>query len=131
MPFRNFLVTNLALYGNCFTFNTNYNLERDNLAGRRESSLTGPSFGLNLNIALDRNNYVDQTKHVSYWWWWAILSIFKTLISAIFTGYIFEYPGRCTNSDSWYKGTATSSWVRNGHHSRYLHHDCNNWGKNL
>ena len=48
----------MALYGNCFIFNTDYNAERDILAGLRVSSLTGPSFGLNLIITLDQTNYM-------------------------------------------------------------------------
>ena len=55
---RNFKPINVALYGNCFVFNTNYNLERDRLGGRRVSSLTGPSFGLNLIVKLDQINYM-------------------------------------------------------------------------
>ena len=59
----------MAEYGNCFIFNTNYNLESDPVAGRRVSSLTGPSFGLNLIITLDQKNYMrgEITKQVSAW----------------------------------------------------------------
>ena len=57
-PFRNFFVLNMALYGNCFIFNTRYNEENDWFAGKRVSSLTGPSFGLNLIVDLDQVNYL-------------------------------------------------------------------------
>ena len=66
---RNFKPINVALYGNCFVFNTNYNIERDRLGGRRVSSLTGPSFGLNLIVKLDQINYMKGgiTKQVEYY----------------------------------------------------------------
>ena len=48
----------MALYGNCFVFNTKYNMDLDALAGKRVSSLTGPSFGLNLIVTLDQTNYM-------------------------------------------------------------------------
>ena len=66
---RNFKPINVALYGNCFVFNTNYNIERDRLGGRRVSSLTGPSFGLNLIVKLDQINYMKGgiTKQVKYY----------------------------------------------------------------
>jgi hypothetical protein len=56
--FRKFFVINMALYGNCFIFNTKYNLENDWFAGERVSSLTGPSFGLNVIVDLDQTNYL-------------------------------------------------------------------------
>ena len=66
---RNFKPINVALYGNCFVFNTNYNEGRDRLGGRRVSSLTGPSFGLNLIVKLDQINYMKGgiTKQVEFY----------------------------------------------------------------
>ena len=57
----------VALFGNCFTFNSEYNENKDEAAGKRVSSLTGPSFGLNLIVELDLFNYLkgNITKHVS------------------------------------------------------------------
>ena len=65
--YRNFLNFSVALFGNCFTFNTEYNENKDEAAGKRVSSLTGPSFGLNLVVELDIFNYLkgNITKHVS------------------------------------------------------------------
>ena len=65
--FRNFLNFSVALFGSCFTFNTEYNEMKDEAAGKRVSSLTGPSFGLNLVLELDLFNYLkgNITKHVS------------------------------------------------------------------
>ena len=59
---------NTAQYGNCFTFNTKYNARNDRFAGRRVSSLTGPSFGLNLIVTLDQKNYMRGgiTKQVGF-----------------------------------------------------------------
>ena len=64
---RNFLNFSVALFGSCFTFNTEYNQKKDEAAGKRVSSLTGPSFGLNLVLELDLFNYLkgNITKHVS------------------------------------------------------------------
>lgn len=56
--YRYFYTRNVALYGNCFIFNAEYNADKDSLAGSRTSSLTGPSFGLNLIITLDQLNYM-------------------------------------------------------------------------
>lgn len=55
----------VALFGSCFTFNTEYNEKKDEAAGKRVSSLTGPSFGLNLILELDLFNYLkgNITKH--------------------------------------------------------------------
>ena len=65
--YRNFLNFSVALFGSCFTFNTEYNEKKDEAAGKRVSSLTGPSFGLNLILELDLFNYLkgNITKHVS------------------------------------------------------------------
>ena len=60
---------NSAQYGNCFIFNSKYNLEDDTLYRRdddqytktdssRVSTLTGPSFGLNLIVGLDQIDYM-------------------------------------------------------------------------
>ena len=60
---------NVAQYGNCFIFNSKYNLEDDTLYRRDEnqyteteksrlSTLTGPSFGLNLIVGLDQIDYM-------------------------------------------------------------------------
>ena len=60
---------NVAQYGNCYVFNSKYNHEDDTLfkfkdtkyistGKRRLSSLTGPSFGLNLIVALDQIDYM-------------------------------------------------------------------------
>ena len=60
---------NVAQYGNCYSFNSKYNLKDDILyhiedkkyvdtGQRRLSSLTGPSFGLNLIVALDQIDYM-------------------------------------------------------------------------
>ena len=64
---RSFLNFSVALFGNCFTFNTKHNENKDKAAGKRVSSLTGPSFGLNLILELDLFNYLkgNITKHVS------------------------------------------------------------------
>ena len=51
------MTSNLANYGNCFTFNS-YNNEADDLGGLRVSSLTGPSFGLSIVLNLDQLNYM-------------------------------------------------------------------------
>ena len=74
---RNFLVTNVAQHGNCFIFNSEYNLQDTimyvegdegyyDTGKRRISTLTGPSFGLNLIINLDQINYMkgEITKQV-------------------------------------------------------------------
>ena len=66
---RNFMEINVAQYGNCYSFNSKYNLEDDTLykiedkmytdsGKRRLSSLTGPSFGLNLIVSLDQIDYM-------------------------------------------------------------------------
>ena len=73
------MVTNTAQQGNCFIFNSEYNFEdkmmyEETEAGyydtgkRRLSTLTGPSFGLNLILALDQQNYMqgEITKQVCY-----------------------------------------------------------------
>ena len=70
---------NVAQYGNCFIFNTKYNLDDDTLyrfedakyketGNQRRSSLTGPSFGLNLIVALDQIDYMKGgiTKQVKF-----------------------------------------------------------------
>ena len=60
---------NVAQYGNCYSFNSKYNLQDDTLykvednkhtdsGKRRLSSLTGPSFGLNLIVSLDQIDYM-------------------------------------------------------------------------
>ena len=60
---------NVAQYGNCYIFNSKYNLEDDTMYkaeenGHKETgkhrltSLTGPSFGLNLIVALDQIDYM-------------------------------------------------------------------------
>ena len=60
---------NVARYGNCFIFNSKYNLGDDTLYVRNDdkyietensrlSTLTGPSFGLNLIVGLDQNEYM-------------------------------------------------------------------------
>ena len=64
------MVNNVARQGNCFTYNSEYNFEDKDLyreeedgyyetGKRRLSSLTGPSFGLNLVITLDQTNYME------------------------------------------------------------------------
>ena len=70
---------NVAQYGNCYGFNSKYNHEDDTLfklrdtkyvstGKRRLSSLTGPSFGLNLIVALDQIDYMKGgvTKQVRF-----------------------------------------------------------------
>ena len=68
--FRDFHITNVPQYGNCFMFNSRYNFKdsimydnKNNITKdtekRRLSSLTGPSFGLNLIANLDQINYMD------------------------------------------------------------------------
>ena len=68
--FRDFFVTNVPQYGNCFMYNAKYNFE-DSIMYRKDgdgyidtgksrvSSLTGPSFGLNLITTLGQMNYMD------------------------------------------------------------------------
>ena len=66
------MVTNVAQQGNCFLFNSEYNFDDTFMYDydetkdgyyrtekRRLSTLTGPSFGLNLIIALDKMNYME------------------------------------------------------------------------
>ena len=73
------MVTNVAQQGNCFIFNSEYNFEdpimyEETKEGyhttgqNRISTLTGPSFGLNLIINLDQLNYMEGeiTKEVNY-----------------------------------------------------------------
>ena len=50
---------NVANYGNCFMFNSEYN-ENDDVAGQRVTSLTGPSFGLELEVELDIDSHLDK-----------------------------------------------------------------------
>ena len=70
---------NVARYGNCFIFNSKYNLDDDTLyvknddkyietGNSRLSTLTGPSFGLNLIVGLDQNEYMKGgiTKQVKW-----------------------------------------------------------------
>ena len=63
------MVTNIAQQGNCFLFNSEYNFKdaimyeetKDayyDTGKRRLSTLTGPSFGLNLIVTLDQLNYM-------------------------------------------------------------------------
>ena len=63
-------MTNVAQYGNCFVFNAEYNIDDsimymkdlngyNDTGKRRTSSLTGPSFGLNLVLTLGKINYMD------------------------------------------------------------------------
>ena len=63
-------MTNVPQYGNCFMFNAKYNFEDsimyrkeengyNDTGKRRVSSLTGPSFGLNLITTLGQMNYMD------------------------------------------------------------------------
>ena len=60
----------MAQQGNCFIFNSEYNFEDKMMYEEREegyydtgkrrlSTLTGPSFGLNLILTLDQQNYMQ------------------------------------------------------------------------
>ena len=40
-------------------FNSRYNKKKDPLAGRRMSSLTGPSFGLKVVLELEEQKYMQ------------------------------------------------------------------------
>ena len=55
---RNFLITNVPFYGNCFAFNTVYKNSRSKEKKSILSSISGPSFGLNIILALDQRNYM-------------------------------------------------------------------------
>ena len=57
--YSNFKTINVANYGNCFMFNSEYN-ENDDVAGQRVTSLTGPSFGLELEVELDIDSHLDK-----------------------------------------------------------------------
>ena len=68
--YRNFKVTNSASQGNCFMFNSKYNYndtimykqdgtEYQTTGRRRQTSLTGPRFGLNLVVTLEGINYMQ------------------------------------------------------------------------
>ena len=46
-------------YGNCFTFNLNYNL--NDKFRKRNSTLTGSSYGLVLQVFLDQGNYTKNS----------------------------------------------------------------------
>ena len=50
---------NVANYGNCYMFNSEYNNQNDDMAGKRVSSLTGPSFGLKVVLQLEEENYME------------------------------------------------------------------------
>ena len=52
-----FLLRSNPEYGNCFTFNSNYNRE-DPLAGNRTSTHTGPIFGLSVVLNLNQKRYL-------------------------------------------------------------------------
>ena len=54
-----------ALYGSCFTFNTELN-KADDYAKFRKSSMTGPTFGLSMVLNLDQKIYLKNgiTKQV-------------------------------------------------------------------
>ena len=69
----------MAQQGNCFIFNSKYNFADEfiydetedgyyDTGNRRLSSLTGPTWGLNLIITLDQLNYMkgEITKQVCY-----------------------------------------------------------------
>ena len=71
---RNFLITNVPFYGNCFAFNTVYKNNRSKEKKSVLSSISGPSFGLNIILALDQRNYmkngiteqVNEIKNIYY-----------------------------------------------------------------
>ena len=48
-----------STYGNCYTFNFEFN-QNDAMGGKRQLSLTGPSFGLSLVLDLDQGNYMQK-----------------------------------------------------------------------
>ena len=64
---RNFWITSSSGFGNCFTFNSLLNGD-DVFGGERVTSMTGPSFGLNLIVDLQQGAYMKkgQTKQVSW-----------------------------------------------------------------
>ena len=61
------MVTNVPRYGNCYSFNTVYEKEQEKAMGTLQSSIAGPSFGLNIILALDQRNYMKNgvTEQVS------------------------------------------------------------------
>ena len=48
-----------ATYGNCYSFNYEFN-QHDKMKGKRQLSLTGPSYGLSLVLNLDQGNYMQK-----------------------------------------------------------------------
>ena len=61
------MVTNVPRYGNCYSFNTVYEKEQKKAKGILQSSIAGPSFGLNIILSLDQRNYMKNgvTEQVS------------------------------------------------------------------
>ena len=72
LHFRYFMVTNNPRYGNCYSFNTVYKNEATRNMEPLQSSIAGPSFGLNIIVALDQRNYMkngvtEQVRKYSYY----------------------------------------------------------------
>ena len=57
--FRFWYVSATPDYGNCYTFNLNYNLNDE--FRKRNSTLTGSSYGLVLQVFLDQENYTKNS----------------------------------------------------------------------
>ena len=49
-------------YGNCFTFNTELNIQNDPEAGQRTLGQTGPKLGLHIVLDLDQDNYMTSSE---------------------------------------------------------------------
>ncbi len=52
-----FFITNSPQYGNCFTFNSQFN-RIDANGGYRTNMLTGPDFGLTMVLNVEQNKYI-------------------------------------------------------------------------
>ena len=57
--FSFFFLTETASYGNCFSFNSGFNVY-DRQGGKRHSSMTGPFFGLSLILNIEQSSYIGQ-----------------------------------------------------------------------
>ena len=120
---RNFLITNVPFYGNCFAFNTVYKNSRSKEKKAILSSISGPTFGLNIILALDQRNYMKNgiTEQVN---------VIKNIITFVkmwnyldgnnisnINYYSFLYllkTGRATSCCSWSWGVAFSGWIWSG-----------------
>ncbi len=56
----NFFLTNNPSYGNCFTFNSGLSSNGTSSSNDRVSSMSGPTFGLELVFNLHQQTYMKQ-----------------------------------------------------------------------